>query len=112
MGFFISFLSSYYILISISAIAAIIVSAIIADRKGRSIGAWIFGGLVLGWLAVIILACLSNQRSAPAPTRIIEKYYYHNEAEQSSSPTHHWRCHNCNHMITKDPCPFCGQDFS
>ena len=111
----------YYILSIISGIIATIVCAVLADRKGRSVGGWIVGGLLLGWVGVIILACLSNQSIHPNSTKVVEKHYYHNQSmneentEQisvKSSPTHRWRCHNCNQLISADPCPFCGQVFS
>jgi hypothetical protein len=41
-----------------------IVSAVIANAKGRSVVGWFFLGLIFGVLAVIIIACLrSNQAS-------------------------------------------------
>ena len=113
----IAFFTTYWIVSVISSTIAVIVSAVLADRKGRSIGGWIFGGLVLGWIAVIILACLSNERTHSYPSRIVEKHYYHTpvtqtSTKQNSASTHRWRCHNCGNMITTDPCPFCGQVFS
>ena len=116
-----SFFTTYWIVSVISSIIAVIVSAILADRKGRSVGGWIFGGLILGWIAVIILACLSDQSTYSHSTQIVEKYYYHQSTEpiitqqtskEKSSSTHRWRCHNCRNMICADPCPFCGQVFS
>ena len=108
--------------IVISNIVAVICSAILADRKGRSVGGWIFGGVMLGWIAVIILACLSDQSTHFPPKQIVEKHYYYNQSiEQRTTkqiPTketfsiHRWRCHNCRNMIDVDPCPFCGQVFS
>ena len=111
----IAFYTSYWIVIVISDTVAVIVSAVLADRKERSIGGWIFGGLVLGWTAVIILACLSDQRTPSYPSRIVEKHYYpapQTSEKHMSAPTHRWRCYNCQNMIHTDPCPFCGQVFS
>ena len=99
---------TYYIRSIISGIIATIVCAVLADRKGRRVGGWIVGGLLLGWVGVIILACLSNQSIHPNSTRVVEKHYYHNQ----SMNTHRWRCDNCGQMISADPCPFCGQVFS
>lgn len=38
----------------------IVVCPIIASRKGRSVFGWIMGGIFLGYIAIIIVACLSS----------------------------------------------------
>ena len=107
------FFTVYWYVLVISDIIAVIFSAILADRKGRSIGGWIFGGIILGWVSVIILAFLSDQRAPYVPTRTVKRHYYHNQSDMPTKETpHRWRCHNCNQLISADPCPFCGQAFS
>lgn len=44
----------------ISSLISVIACPVIADRKGRSVVGWLFGGLCLGLLGVIIVACLRN----------------------------------------------------
>ena len=113
MSEILAFFTVYWYVLVISNIIAVIFSAILADRKGRSIGGWIFGGIILGWVAVIILAFLSDQRAPYVPKRTVERHYYHNQSDMpTKEPSHRWRCHNCNQLISADPCPFCGQVFS
>lgn len=49
---------SYVIGIIVSVVCAVI-CALLARKKGRSVVGWVFGGLFLGWIGVIIIACLS-----------------------------------------------------
>lgn len=42
----------------INTIISTIACPIIASHKNRSVGGWIFGGLILGLLGLIIVACL------------------------------------------------------
>ena len=44
----------------------IIVSTVIAAKKERSEMLWAFLGLLFGWIAVLIVACLSNAHSKSA----------------------------------------------
>ena len=46
----------------LGTIMSAIVSPIIAAKKNRSVGGWIFGGLVLGLLGLIIVACLPERQ--------------------------------------------------
>ena len=59
----------YALWLVIGFVAPTVVCAVIADKKSRSVGGWIFGGLFLGWIGVIIVALLSDlttyKRSAP-----------------------------------------------
>ena len=113
MSGILAFFTVYWYVLVISDIIAVIFSAILADRKGRSIGGWIFGGIILGWVAVIILAFLSDQRAPYVPTRTVERHYYRKQSDMPTKvPSHRWRCYNCRNMIDVDPCPFCGQVFS
>ena len=40
------------------------ICAVIADSKGRSVGGWLLGGILLGIFGVIILALLQNPPNA------------------------------------------------
>lgn len=45
----------------INTIISTIACPIIAGYKGRSVAGWIFGGLVLGLIGLIIVACLPRK---------------------------------------------------
>lgn len=45
----------------IITIISTIICPIIADKKKRSIVGWIFGGLLLGLIGVIIISCLKEK---------------------------------------------------
>ena len=80
-------------------ILATIVCAILAKRKGRGIGRWIFGGLFLGWIAVIIL-CFSRDLSTPSA-----RLYY---GKRYSQTTRIHRCEKCGETVNTKQCPVCG----
>ena len=42
-------------------VVSMIICPIIAHNKGRSAFGWFFGGLFLGGIGIIIVACLSNK---------------------------------------------------
>ena len=42
-------------------VVSTILCPIIAHNKGRSAVGWFFGGLLLGGIGLIIMACLSNK---------------------------------------------------
>lgn len=44
----------------VSLILQFVIGAILANKKGRSIGWWLVGVFLLGWIAVIILAFLPS----------------------------------------------------
>lgn len=44
----------------INTIISTIACPIIASHKGRSVGGWIFGGLFLGSIGLIIVSCLKK----------------------------------------------------
>lgn len=53
--------SAYYIAIALGCINTIfsaVACPIIAYQKGRSVAGWFFGGLLLGFIGLIIVACL------------------------------------------------------
>jgi hypothetical protein len=39
-----------------------VLCAIIADSKGRNVGGWVLGGILLGLIGVIILALLPSKK--------------------------------------------------
>ncbi|MBO5305217.1 MAG: hypothetical protein J6B12_00495 [Clostridia bacterium] len=83
----------------ISTVACLIICAKIADRKGRSVGGWVFGGIALGWIAVIILACLSDLNSyTPTVGRS-------NSLVRRYMP---YTCSNCKRQIDTKTCDVCG----
>jgi uncharacterized membrane protein YeiB len=45
-------------------VACAIICAIVANLKGRSVVGWFFLGLLFGLLAVIIILCLSSNRTS------------------------------------------------
>lgn len=45
----------------VNTIISTIACPIIAGYKGRSVGGWIFGGLILGLIGLIIVACLPRK---------------------------------------------------
>ena len=45
----------------IVTVISMIICPIIAHNKGRSAFGWFFGGLFLGGIGIIIVACLSNK---------------------------------------------------
>lgn len=115
------FFPTYWVLVLISDAAAVIVSAVLADKKGRSIGGWICGGLFLGWISVIILLLLSD-----LSVKMVHRTKHTNEFEnanyisytnmhskiENEDVDHKWRCDKCGNMISEDPCPFCKKSFS
>lgn len=93
---------TWAIICGISNIIAIVVCAVLADKKGRSVGGWIAGGFFLGWIGVIILCFLSDRtaRSVVRPTL------------RPSYSTTRYPCVNCREMISTVQCPYCGYNNS
>ena len=112
-----------------------IICAVKAQEKGRSVGWWVFGGMVLAWIGVIIICCLSDirprskkpfslTRSTSEGGHVCPKCGY-SDAEGStatgsvsstSKPTavrsdkkvDRYRCAECGEMIDSLRCPWCG----
>ena len=77
-----------------STIAAMIVSGIIANKKGRSVVGWVLLAGLIGWIAVIIVACLASlyvPRAMPNPL---------------------FPCIQCQQPIRSTKCPYCGHDHT
>ena len=113
-------LADYYIIASIfsliSTIAAIIVATIIAKKKGRS-GGWGWLALLIGWIAVIIVACLPSENNNTTNTTntysntTYSNTSFNNECNNCVNETQNkWKCKECN--ILNDPnnnyCSNCG----
>lgn len=45
----------------INTVVSMIACPIIASKKNRSVGGWFFGGLLLGLIGLIIIACLGEK---------------------------------------------------
>ena len=125
-------LADYYIIASIfsliSTIAAIIVATIIAKKKGRS-GGWGWLALLIGWIAVIIVACLPSENKStsttyglnykPTTTQTRWTCLYCNESNHPNATACTtcgkekvvgWKCTNCNSVNTAKSlfCSNCG----
>ena len=102
-------LADYYIIASIfsliSTIAAIIVATIIAKKKGRS-GGWGWRAVAIGWVAVIIVACLPKENNNTTNTTNT----YSNTPYGNTSYGASWTCSNCNSVndANYNYCSNCG----
>ena len=99
------------IVILIVAIAALIWCCVLSYRmavdRGQSGGLWVFIALMIGWLAVIILACMPKH----------EPDYYHStrgrlaklSQESEKERVNSWICENCGwkNPITASTCKSC-----
>lgn len=87
-----------------------IICAIVASNKGRSGIGWFFLGLLLGIIALIIIACLSNKK-----TWITSNTNVYYQAQQNStrsiSQETGWICSNCGQSNDLDAkfCKGCGK---
>ena len=99
-----------------------IVCAVKAQEKARSVGWWVFGGMMLGWIGMIIILCLPSLRSHK-PSGAHRPFYTSSRdgADTSTSgnetytvPTRvrakveKYRCAECGEMIDTEQCPWCG----
>ena len=105
--------AGYYIVASIfsilSTIAAIIVATIIAKKKGRS-GGWGWLALLIGWIAVIIVACLPSENKANTYNTNSYTNSYSNTPYGNTNYGASWTCSNCNSVndSTSLFCSNCG----
>ena len=119
MGFLV-FITVVIELISIAA------CAILADKKGRSVGGWIVGGIFLGWFGFIILCCLSN-RSLSEYEKMVASGYQSTRYQRSNAGPHadytkkrpiptarvaKYRCEACGETVDTPRCPYCGAERS
>ena len=44
----------------INTVISMIACPIVASYKGRSVGGWLFGGLFLGFIGLLIVSCLKK----------------------------------------------------
>ncbi len=89
----------------ISFIIAVIICAVLADRKGRSVGGWIFGGLCLGWIGVIILCCLSDLK---CNNRMYQSTSSNKVSGSNTRKVGIHVCKKCGETIDTVQCPWCG----
>ena len=112
--------AGYYIVASIfsilSTIAANKVAPIIAKKKGRSWG-WGWLAVDIGWIAVIIVACLPSENNNTTNTTntysntTYSNTSFNNECNNCVNETQNkWKCKECNFL--NDPnynyCSNCG----
>lgn len=113
-------LGATYIIVAIfsliSSIAAIIVTSAIAKKKGRS-GGWGWLAVAIGWIAVIIVACLPSENNNTTNTTntysntTYSNTSFNNECNNCVNETQNkWMCKECN--FVNDPnynyCSNCG----
>jgi hypothetical protein len=113
----------------ISTITATIVGGILANRKERRVGRWILASIFLGWIAVIVLACMKTspepQYNAPLKScphcgdtlkagecgvcGFKDKNYHvvFYKQERTSSATVS-KCPQCNEILKSGSCDMCG----
>ncbi len=46
----------------IPTVLPMIISGVLAEKKGKSVGLWIFLGFLIGWIAVIIVALKASEK--------------------------------------------------
>ena len=95
-------------IVIVSIAAQLILCAVIADKKSRSVGGWIVGGMFLGWIAVIILCCLSDlsYNYVPAGKSICDVPL---PKETEIARIDKYRCAHCGELIDTEQCPWCGK---
>ena len=96
--------------------------AVLADKKGRSVGGRIVGGIFLGWFGFIILCCLSNRSTAEYEKTVARRYLSTGNKKSNAGPradytkkmpvatvrVEKYRCAECGEMIDTLQCPYCG----
>ena len=102
------FLASYEtigIIGAFNTLLSTILCPIIAGRKGRSVGGWIVGGLLLGLIGLIIVACLP-------PLNTQTTYHTTTRVQTTNAPQKY--CSHCSKIFrtTGAYCPDCGRAFS
>ena len=120
-----------YVVALLLNFVSLIACPVIASRKNRSVGGWIVGALLIGTLALIIIACLPDLTprrhyyapnphqpfygtSSPSstPTAPLQSVINKNETAKApvtpSIPTDAKPCASCGKTIASSVCPFCG----
>ena len=89
----------------ISNIIAIVVSIVIAKNKNRSAG-WGWLGFLLGWIGVIIVACLEEetdykemyyQQITKGPSKLINSARANARSTSNTNTESTWTCEFCGH---------------
>ena len=112
----------WYIFVCISNLIAIIICGVLAGNKGRSIGGWIVGGFLLGWIGVIILFFLSDLNYRPQSSWNPRGSFYNTNNSNTSTNSFSkpqttsytikkvakYQCPKCGETIDTKQCPWCG----
>ncbi len=93
----------------ISTIAAMIVSGILANKKSRSVVGWVIGAFFLGWIGVIIVACLSDKSYANyVPPSYQQPYQQPYQQQQGAPYGIRKACPKCGNLMQGNRCSMCG----
>ena len=79
-----------------SAILPCIISGIMADKENRSVGLWIFISILIGWIAVLILAIKMQHEQNNIVLNLKEAEYEKH------------KCSKCGEIINTKRCGYCG----
>ena len=98
-----SYVGVYYCISLISTIISVVVAAKMASNKSFNVGGWVVCAIFLGWIAVIIIACIpSKVSSAPKYDLAPNQPFYKRDIKIV--------CPNCGAYATGNAvfCDMCG----
>ena len=91
------------IAIIIGGIFWAVIAGILAKRKGKDVLPWILLGFLLGWIAIIILACTRDERRRSRTPSALRS------ASDAICANQKPICMKCGNTLTKGPvCDMCG----